>query len=209
MSVLDKIATALGRRDEVPNQELAKQIADSKDTKAIAELFENLNHKSKDIQHDCIKVIYEIGVLEPKLIAGYYVELAQLLDSKNNRMQWGGMTALKSITAEKPEIIFENLGKLTDVAEKGSVITKDNLMAILIMLCGMPKYAADAFSLFNEQLMKSLPNQLPMYAENALPIISVANKDLFIKTLTSRLDDIEKETKKTRVQKVIGKALKK
>lgn len=205
MSIINQLASSLGRRDEIPNIELAKQIADDKNNKAIKELVENLNHKSKDIQNDCIKVIYEIGALNPKLISGYYADLALLLDSKNNRLQWGGMTALNTIVLEKPEVIFENLPKLVDVAEKGTVITKDNLMSILIKLCSVSKYSDDAFSLFNEQLMKSPTNQLPMYAENAMPIINDKNKTQFIKTLSSRLGDIEKDTKKARVEKVIKK----
>ncbi len=67
-------------------------------------------------------------------------------------------------------------------------------MAILIKLCSLEKYAAVAFSLFNEQLLKSPTNQLPMYAENAMPIITEKNKEKFIKTLSSRLPDIEKDT---------------
>jgi hypothetical protein len=46
-------------------------------------------------------------------------------------------------------------------------------------------------------------NQLPMYAENAMPTITEKNKLFFIKTLTARLDDIEKESKRKRVEKVI------
>ena len=44
-----------------------------------------------------------------------------------------------------------------------------------------------------------------MYAENALPIINDKNKAIFIKTLNSSLSDIEKETKRIRVEKVIKK----
>jgi len=205
MTTIEKLASSLGRRDEIPNQELAKQIADKKDKKAIRELIDNLNNKSKDIQNDCIKVIYEIGALNPKLIADYYVDLLKLLDSSNNRLQWGGMTALNTIVVENPEIIFKNLAKLVDVAEKGTVITKDNLMAILIKLCSIKKYSEDTFSLFNEQLINCPTNQLPMYAENAMTIINDTNKTQFIKTLTSRLGDIEKQTKKARVEKVIKK----
>lgn len=68
MSVIDKLATSLGRRDENPNIELAKQIAAANNKKAVAELVEYLNDKSKDIRHDCIKTIYEIGYLKPQLI---------------------------------------------------------------------------------------------------------------------------------------------
>lgn len=205
MNPIEKLACSLGRRDEVPNQELAVEIADSKDKKAVKELVAHLNHKSKDIQSDSIKVLYEIGVLNPKLIADYSDDFITLLDSKNNRLQWGAMTALNTITAEKPKQVYDSLPKLVTVAEQGTVITRDNLMAILIKLCAVPEYEKDAFLLFNEQLMKAATNQLPMYAENALPVINKQNKAQFIATLSSRLDDIEKDTKRKRVEKVIGK----
>ena len=88
MSVISKLASSLDRRDEVPNQELAKQIATKKDKKAVQELVENLNNKSKDIQNDCIKVLYEIGEINPALVADYAKEFISLLDHKNNRLQW-------------------------------------------------------------------------------------------------------------------------
>jgi len=71
MNVIDKLASSLNRTDEVPNQELSKQIAAKKDKKAVAELIENLNNKSKDIQNDCTKVLYEVGKINPALIADY------------------------------------------------------------------------------------------------------------------------------------------
>jgi len=205
MSILDKLASSLGRRDEGPNQELAKKITTTKDKKAVKELIENLNNKNKDIQSDCIKVIYEIGELSPGLIADYGKELVVLLDSKNNRLQWGAMTALNAITKEVPDLIFAALAKIIAVADKGSVITNDHCVAVLIKLCAVKKYETSAFSLLNERLLKSPTNQLPMYAENTLPAINSKNKAQFIKTLNSRLKDIEKETKRKRVEKVIKK----
>jgi hypothetical protein len=56
-----------------------------------------------------------------------------------------------------------------------------------------------------EQLKNAATNQLPMYAENVLPIISDKYKSTVIKTLTKRLGEIEKETKRKRVEKVIKK----
>jgi hypothetical protein len=44
-----------------------------------------------------------------------------------------------------------------------------------------------------------------MYAENALPVIDAGLKDKFVKTLSGRLDEIEKESKRKRVEKVIKK----
>ena len=45
MTIPGQLATSLNRRDEVPNEELAKQIAKSNDKKSVKELIENLNKK--------------------------------------------------------------------------------------------------------------------------------------------------------------------
>lgn len=205
MSVIEKLATSLGRRDEVPNQELAKQIVGANDKKAVKEIVENLDNKNVAIKSDCIKVIYEIGALKPQLIADFDKEFVALLDDKNNRLKWGAMIALDMITFEKPVAIYNALAKILDTADKGTVITNDHCVGILIKLCAVKEYADDAFSLLNERLLKSPTNQLPMYAEKALPIINDKNKGLFITTLTSRLKEIEKNTKRIRVEKVIIK----
>ena len=207
MSVIDKLATSLNRRDEVPNQELAQHIAENNDKKAIQELIEHLNHKNKGIQSDCIKVIYEVGTLKPKLVAGFVRELIALLDHKNNRLQWGAMTALDSIVYESPKAIYAALPKIIAVADKGSVITNDHCVGILIKLCATKAYAGEAFSLLNERLLMSPTNQLPMYAEKALPVINDNNKTVFINTLTSRLSDIEQDSKRKRVEKVLKKLM--
>lgn len=205
MAVIDQLASALDRRDEVPNQELALVIVDKNNFGAVKELVENLNNKSRDIQNDCIKVLYEIGERKPAMIAAYAKDFVALLEHKNNRLQWGAMTALNTITPENPKVVYAALGKIIAAAENGSVITKDYCVNILIQLCSHKQYAADAFSLFIEQLLVSPTNQLPMYAEKAIPVITDTNKKLFIKTLSSRLDDIEKDTKRKRVEKVIKK----
>jgi hypothetical protein len=203
MTVISRLASSLNRRDEIPNQELATEIVANRDGNAVAELMENLNHKSKDIRHDCIKVLYEIGERAPSLIAAYAHQFAALLDSKDNRMQWGGMTALSAIAHETPDVVFAAIPKLAAVADKGSVITRDNFVAILIKLSGMPAYLDQTLPLLNEQMLSCPPNQLPMYAENALPVIAGAHKGEFIRTLTGRLGDFEKESKRKRVEKVL------
>ncbi|MFT3703984.1 MAG: hypothetical protein QM802_16580 [Agriterribacter sp.] len=205
MSVINKLASSLQRRDEAPNIELANVIAAAKDKNAVKELVDHLSDKSKDIQHDCIKVLYEIGAQLPTLIAGYATTFTTLLTSKNNRLQWGAMTALNSITALQPDVIHSAIPLLASVAQKGSVITKDQYVAILIKLAAIEEYTNDALALLNEALLESLPNQLPMYAEQALDVINHKYKAGFIKTLQSRLKDIDKESKQKRIEKVLKK----
>ena len=205
MSILLKLASALNRRDEEPNIALAKSITKSKDRKAVKELVDGLSSKSKDIQNDCIKVLYETGATAPNLIADYHKVFIEQLQSKNNRMQWGAMTALHSITSEIPETIYKLLPKILNAAEKGSVITKDYAVSIIIELAKKEKYNPKVFPFLNEFLLKAATNQLPMNAENAMVVINDKNKGQFIKSLQLRLNDFEKETKRKRVEKVIAK----
>ncbi|MGZ4851276.1 MAG: hypothetical protein ACXV2C_07850 [Candidatus Bathyarchaeia archaeon] len=204
MTVLDKLATSLNRNDEMPNQELAKQIVKENDKTAIKELVSNLNNLNKNIQSDCIKVLYEIGERKPSLIAEYADEFITLLTKNNNRLIWGAMTALDALTIENPTTIYQRLAKIIEAANEGSVITKDHAVNILIKLCSVKKYSNEAFALLIEQLKSCPTNQLPMYSENASKIINNKGKaDVFINVLSSRLDQVEKESKKKRIEKVI------
>jgi hypothetical protein len=205
MSILNKLASSLDRRDEKPNQELAKQLSKSGDKKAIKELVDNLSNKDKNIQSDCIKVLYEIGEQKAELIADYDKEFLTLLENKNNRLIWGAMTALDCIAGINPKSIYKNLNKILDASDKGSVITKDHGVSILIKLAAIKTYADNALTLLLAEFKTCPTNQLPMYAENAIPVIGDKYKKDFIKVLTSRLGDIEKDTKKKRVEKVIKK----
>ncbi|MEL6535972.1 MAG: hypothetical protein AAFQ98_11195 [Bacteroidota bacterium] len=204
MSVIDRLASSLNRRDEVPNQELAHEIVLANDAQAVKELVQNLTNQ-RAIQNDCIKVLYEIGSQQPMLIADYLDEFIAGLHSKNNRLQWGAMTALYTITAIKPKEIYAALPSILAAADKGSVITKDHAVNILIELGAQADFSEGAFPLLIEQLEKSPANQFPMYAERASAIINDNNKSLFVKTLVSKLEFLEKESKRKRVEKLIKK----
>ena len=205
MTVLNQLSSALGQRDEKPNQELAAKIASKKDHSAVQELVDNLNNSSKAIQSDCIKVLYEVGEQAPDLIQQYDRAFLQLLNSKNNRLVWGAMTALDTISSINPKGIYNNLGKILEIADKGSVITKDHTVNILIKLSTHEKYRNETIPLLLEQLKISAINQLPMYAERALPFIRSSDLKIFAEVLSDRLNDIEKESKRKRMEKVIRK----
>jgi HEAT repeat protein len=205
MSVLGKLATSLNRRDEVPNQKLALQIVEKGDKKAVKELVENLTNADKNIQGDCIKVLYEVGERKPKLIVEHGEKFVELLASKNNRLVWGTMTALDTIALENPRLVHSALPRIVDVGNRGSVITRDHAVSILVKLTSTRKYGDAPFDLLLQQLRDCPTNQLPMYAEMAMNVIDAKDKAAFIETLSSRLDDIEKVSKRRRVEKVIKK----
>jgi hypothetical protein len=206
MSVLDKLATALGRRDEVPNQELARKIVGRRDSAAVQELIDNLNHKNKGIQNDCIKTLYEIGSANPDLVAKYYKEFGKLLESKNSRLVWGGMTALDTIALAEPKGVHGMLSKILDAADNsGSVIARDHAVGILAKLATLKPYKNDSVALLIEQLMSCPNNQFPMYVEMCAPVIDADNKEKCRKVIEKRASDLDKESQKKRVAKVLKK----
>ncbi len=205
MSIIEKLAYSHNRRDEIPNQDLATELADKNDISSIKQLVENLNNKNKNIQSDCIKVLYEIASLKPELISKYLMDFISLLDNKNNRLVWGAMIAIDHITLEDPKRVYKELSKIISAADTGSVISRDHCVMILIKLSSLKPFEKNSFELLLEQLKNCPVNQLPMYAENAMPIINETRKMIFVKTLQERLKDVEKESQQKRIEKVIKK----
>ena len=206
MSVLNQLATALGRRDEVPNQELAQRIVRDGHAAAVKELVGNLANKDKGIQSDCIKVLYEIGAASPDLIAKYHKEFGKLLESKNNRLVWGAMIALDTIVLKQPRGVHRMLSQILKTADtSGSVIARDHAVGILAKLATLKAYQRDCVALLIEQLMSCPDNQFPMYVEMSAPVIDSDNKERFRQLIEKRSAELERESAKKRVAKVLKK----
>ena len=191
MSVLNRLAYSLGRRDEVPNQELARELAAEKNKAGIKEIAENLWNKDKNIQADCIKVLYEVGVIEPDLIADYAEDFVKLLRSKNNRLAWGGMTALAEVAKANPKAVFKNLDAIKKAKETGSVITVDNAISTLAYTAAAnDKYNETIFPYLLNHLSNCRPKEVPQHSEKTLPAVNASNKADFIKVLEKRMEDL-------------------
>ncbi|MGZ3673776.1 MAG: hypothetical protein ACXVCO_05655 [Ktedonobacterales bacterium] len=206
MTTLERIAYFQKRRDEVPNQELARDLASRQDIEGICEIAENLWNKNKSVQADCIKVLYEIGYVDPALIADYAEDFIKLLHSRNNRLVWGGMTALSAVAALKPQIVFTHLDEIEKVMDKGSVITMDNgVQALARAASKNEKYGREILPYLLEHLSTCRPKDVAQHAEKSLPAINANNKSRFIAVLTSRMDDLT-DSALARVKKVIKQA---
>lgn len=205
MAISQQLASSLNRRDEEPNIDLAKKIAGKNDVKATEELIQLLSDKNKNIQSDAIKVLDELTRLKPALASKHTGIFLQLLSSKNNRLQWGAMAVLDNICMVSPATIYQSLPVILDAAEKGSVITRDHAVNILVQLCGKKEWSNNAFVLLKEQLSNCPANQLPMYAENSMAVLTAKQQPEFVQLLSARLQEFEKESKRKRVEKVIKK----
>ncbi len=206
MTALQRIAHFQNRRDEVPNQQLARQLASGQDVDGICEIAENLWNKSQGIQADCIKVLYEVGYIDPRLIADYTEQFIKLLHSRNNRLVWGGMIALGTVAALKPQTVVAHLDEIEKVIDRGSVITVDNGVQVLAQAASRhEKYAREIVPYLLQHLQTCRPKDVPQHAEKSLPAINATNKSRFIKVLTARTDDLSGSAL-ARVKKVIKQA---
>jgi len=206
MSVLNRLATSLGRRDEVPNQELARDLAAKKDKAGIREIAENLWNKDRNIQADCIKVLYETGYIDPMLIAPYAEDFVKLLKSRNNRLVWGGMIALGVVAKLRADVVFERFEEIKKAMDSGSVITKDNGVKVLAdAASAKTEYSKVMFPYLLNHLKTCRPKEVPQHSEKTLPAVNASNKAEFIKVLEKRMEDLS-GSGLARVKKVIKDA---
>lgn len=206
MSVLNRLAHSQGLRDEVPNQKLARDLAAKKDKAGIREIAENLWNQDKNIQADCIKVLYEIGYINPALIAGYVDDFAKLLKSRNNRLVWGAMTALGEAARADPDAVFKHLDEIKKAKESGSVITVDNAIAALARTAaGNAGYNKAIFPYLLKHLGSCRPKEVPQHSEKTLPAVNASNRQDFMALLEKRMEDLS-GSGLSRVKKVIKQA---
>jgi hypothetical protein len=187
MPVLNKIAYYQNRRDEAPNQELARDLAASKDAAGIREIAENLWNKNKSVSSDCLKVLYEVGYIEPQLVAPYVSDFLKLLKSKNNRMVWGAMIGLGTIAGIRPKEIWENVADVIEAVEHGSLITVVwGVKTLARVAVADSTYNARIFPVLLNQLKICIPRDVPMHAESMACAVNDSNRAEFMSVLAAR-----------------------
>jgi hypothetical protein len=202
MTVLKKLASAQNRRDNEPNKALATRLARQKDHKSIQELRENLGHKDKKIQSDCITVLYEIGYLSPELIEDYVDDFIALTGSKNNRLVWGAMMALSTIAQSKPKEIFRRRNQIFKAIETGSVITKDNgIKALSTVAAVKTEFHHAIFPFLLQHLKNCRAKDIPQHAESVLTCVRPKHQKGFLEILNRRKDEL-KPAQRKRINKI-------
>jgi hypothetical protein len=203
MTALEKIAVNQNRRDEVPNQELARVLTDREDTNGIREIAEGLWNKDSAVRADCIKVLYEIGYLKPQLIAPYAAEFVRLLTNRNNRLVWGAMIALAVVAPLQADTLFPEVDKIKKVMAEGSVITVDNGVKVLAGIASQKaQYRQVIFPYLIEHLRTCRPKEVPQHAESILPAVDGSVKTEFLNVLQKRETDLS-SSQMSRIRKVV------
>ena len=190
MSALDRLACALGRRDKVPNQELARELAANRDAEGIDELVAGLQSRDTCVRSDCIKALYEVGYLAPELIAGYAEEFLALLQAKNNRLVWGGMIALSTIAALRPEFVVARREEIERAIDSGAVITGDAGVKALAEAANTSERRALIAPYLLAHLETCRAKDVAAHAEKAAMAFDASSKDHFVALLQRRMDEL-------------------
>jgi hypothetical protein len=204
MTVLDRLAGALGRRDEQPNVALAEAIAAQGDVAAVAELADAVRNGPPRQANDALKVLYEVGARDPELIAGQCPVFLEALRSPNNRKVWGAMTAIDAVAERRAATLAAELPAIIAAADRGSVIAKDHCNSILVKLA-RSGYGELAVPILVERLRSAAPNQFPTYAEKIAPVLTAEARPGFLAILKERIGGIMQESKRKRVEKLLAK----
>lgn len=203
MSVLAKLACMQNRRDEAPNEDLARELVEKRDAEGIKEIAENLWNKDKNIQSDCASVLEQVGLLDPGLIEDYVSDFLKLLSSKNNRLVWGAMITLAMVAERKPKEIFDDLDHVVETIKGGSVITRDNGIKTLAIVASVnAEYNQAIFPLLIEHLKECRPKSVPQHAESVMRAVTLANQAQYLDVLNQRLDTLSPSQQK-RVKKLL------
>jgi hypothetical protein len=203
MSAIERIAYNLGRRDEVPNQELARELAEARDATGIAEIAEHLRDRNKSVASDCLKVLYEVGYADPTLIEPYTGAFIELLGDRNNRMVWGGMIALATLAEAQHDVLWEHVDDLVAAVQQGSVITRVWGVKALAVVASKDPGREESLRPFMMGILRECPPKLvATHAEGMLPMVHDGNSSELIGTLESRRDELSR-SQSTRLDRVL------
>jgi hypothetical protein len=199
MGWINKIAFYRNIRNETPNRDLAKELADTENKEGIKEISGYLYNKNKSVSSDCISVLYTIGYSKPELIQGYLDDFLKLLESKNNRMVWGSMIALSTIARLKAEPVFSKIDLILQTMKTGTLITEVWGIKTLVNLSLTNKeYKNKLLPVLLDYLEKCRPIDFATRVGTILPIIETpAENEIFDKIIEMKIEELSgSQTKK-------------
>lgn len=166
-----RLASALRRKDQDPNIELAIELANGREETCVEELFRLLDTGPKKQRHDALKVLYEVAQREPDLVLPFLERLLDGLASRDNRILWGTLYALSALVELAPEPLMEHLPRILDASARSTVIAKDKTMLILVGLAADERFHQAVLPELLAHVEAAATNQFPTYAERAAEVL--------------------------------------
>jgi len=209
MSLRNRLSYAVGRKDQEPNKLLAEEIVQANDEQKVRELIAIFDSKLHvGIQKDCSLTLAWIAERKPQMVSPYVDYFLEKLQDPINRVIWGSMMSLTAIAAFEQDKLYQNLPRIMDAMDAGTVVTRDHGYRILVTLYQNKKFQEDVFLLILEQLSKAPSNQLGQYVERIMEVLDAKHKNDLIAILEERFSDIVNDHHIKRLEKNLKKLYK-
>lgn len=203
MSIVHRLASAQGRRDEGPNIELAIDIANSGDQEAMDELAGLVPTATRKLRHDALKTMYEVGDRRPELLLPHFDLLVEQLASKDNRTLWSGLIGLSVLANVAQKQLMPQLQTILAAAERSTVIARDKAMMIMAGLAGRDEFYDEVLPQMLRHVSGAKDNQFPTYVEAASRVIAKNDHAKLARVITLRGEMVAHPAKQKRLEKVL------
>ena len=192
--LLARLAISVGRRDEMPNLELAADIVFADDTDAVSALIGVIERHDDHHAPDAARVVCEVGNRAPDLLLAHADRLVEMIDVSQKDMLPFTMLALSPVASRHAEALWPSrdlfwqcladLQTPADVAQAGAV-------KLLAALCAAgPDYARTLAGGLVDLLGKCMPKDVAFFAESVLPALGAAHSHRAKPVLDRRLKEL-------------------
>jgi hypothetical protein len=142
----------------------------------------------------------------PRLVAPYWSEFLRLLESKNNRLIWGGMIALSTIADLTARELAPHHKNIENAIEHGSVITRDNGVGTLALIAAHDsRHCFEIWDFLLSNLASCRAKDLAQHSEKILCAVTPASRTEFVAVLQRRMSELT-PAQATRVRRTIRAA---
>lgn len=192
--LLGRLAVAMNRHDDMPNQDLAANIVFHLDHDAVSILVGCIERGDDVHAPDAARVLCEVGSRDAELLLPEVERLMSLCESGERAMLPFAMYALSPLAGHVAEQLWDMrdrfwqaLGESADHSE----MAQAGGVKLLSALCAAgPDYARTLAGGLVDLLGKCLPKDVALYAESVLPALGSAHSHRAKPVLDRRMKEL-------------------
>jgi hypothetical protein len=152
--------------------ELASQIVGGTSELGLAHFARALEHENPHTSSQAARVIEEVVLLKPELVAPHIERLVRLLTSTNPRVVQASATTLPMLTRIAPAKVARHLERLRGGYPTASEVAKEGMVRIFVALCvASVAYQKRVIDVLESALASAEPKTLLRWTELVLPAL--------------------------------------
>lgn len=192
--ILGRLAVAMNRHDDMPNQDLAANIVFHLDEDAVSILVGAIERGDDVHAPDAARVLCEVGSRDHELLLPMAERLVAICEQGNTPMLPFAMYALSPVAPHVAEQLWEMRDTFWQVlsGETGHAdMAQAASVKLLSSLCAAgPDYARTLAGGLVDLLGKCLPKDVALYAESVLPALGAAHSHRAKPVLDRRMKEL-------------------